>query len=275
MTAGKARRGHRAQRAIGQHNLHRGAVIGIKDIVADPPARGLVEGGQTAGHLGHRQPGGEGREVEDMDPHIAQHTLRSMRLRQPPEPLALRVPGAPGILHQPALQIAGLEMPNGTDAPGPHKTRRLLQGGDIAIGQVDHVHHPGPGGQIGHLGGMGGAGGQRLFAQHMLARGKDGQGGGVMGGIGGDIGHGIELAPVQCLGQGGKAVGDAMGLPEGGQRLGAGVDPGHDLYPGNGGKVLGMVGGHAAGADDQQADRLRHVSDTLPRRRDAGAARVR
>ena len=53
MTAGKARRGHGAQRAVGQHQLHGGAVIGVQHIVTDLVARCLVEGCQTAGHLGH------------------------------------------------------------------------------------------------------------------------------------------------------------------------------------------------------------------------------
>ncbi len=56
---------------------------------------------------------------------------------------------------------------------------------------------------------------------------------------------------------------DAVPGLKGGQTLGVGVDPGHDLHAGHGGIGLGMGVGHAAGPDDQKAD-IAHLSPSSP-----------
>ncbi len=55
-------------------------------------------------------------------------------------------------------------------------------------------------GGLGHFGGVVLVGGQRLFAQHMLARGQQRHGGGMVHRVGGDVRGGIEIAPGQRIG---------------------------------------------------------------------------
>ena len=280
MPGGKARGRYRADSPGRQCQMHCETVIGIQNIIADPPAFGLVERGQAAGHLGRIRPGDIGGKVQDMDAHIPQHPLGAMRGRQPPQPLVFRLPVAPGGLGQPALQIAGLEMPHRADCPFCHHMGSRLQGGDIAVAEVDHVHHARLCRRCRHRQGIGVGGRQRLFAQHMATRCQQRHRGGEMRGIGGDIGHGIEAAPVQRRVQRGKPVGDAMPVAERRQRLGAGIDPGGQHHAGDRSESLGMGLGHAAGAKDQQTDRIGHegpfrVSGSRLRHRDAGADRVR
>jgi hypothetical protein len=75
-------------------------------------------------------------------------------------------------------------MADGADGPVPHHARGLLQGGDVAVAEVDHVHHARLGGGCAISAAWAAIGGQRLFAQDMLARGQEGQGRRVMRGIG-------------------------------------------------------------------------------------------
>ncbi len=155
-------------------------------------------------------------------------------------------------------------MPDIADGPFANHLRGLLQGGHVAVAEVDHVHHARFGGGTGHFLRLRRICGQWLFAQHMLACGQEGQGGGVMRGVGGDVGHRIELAPGQRFIHRGEAVRDAMCLLKGGKPIGAGVDAGDKSDTGDRGEAFGMVLRHAAGAKDQKPDRLHHRYPSSP-----------
>jgi hypothetical protein len=54
-------------------------------------------------------------------------------------------------------------------SPGGDDLARLLQLGDVAVGEVHHVDEAHLLGHLGHLHGLGIVGRQRLFAEHVLA----------------------------------------------------------------------------------------------------------
>ena len=92
-------------------------------------------------------------------------------------------------------------MADGADGTVAHHGGGLLQRADVAIGKVHHVDDARRRGSSGHRIGIRRIGGQRLFAQDMLARRQNRHGGGKMRGIGGDVGHRVELTPGQGLGE--------------------------------------------------------------------------
>jgi hypothetical protein len=94
-------------------------------------------------------------------------------------------------------------------------------------------------------------GGKRLFAEHVLAGGDGGHGGAVVDAVGRDVGHGIELAPCQRLGEALEAPVDAVPVAEGRKVRRIDIDSADQADPGNRRKVLGMVFGHPAGAEDE------------------------
>ena len=56
--------------------------------------------------------------------------------------------------------------------PDCDQLARLVQRGDVAVGEVDHVDEARRLGGLGHLEGLGVVGGQRLFAEDVLAGGE-------------------------------------------------------------------------------------------------------
>ncbi len=86
-----------------------------------------------------------------------------------------------------------------TDFSGQNHFARLLQGCDIAIGQVDHIDDARLLGGVRHFGGFLVAFRQRLLAEDMLARTDQRQRGRMMDGIRRHIGRGIEPAPFQRI----------------------------------------------------------------------------
>jgi hypothetical protein len=139
------------------------------------------------------------------------------------------------------------------DGARGHDVPHLLEAGDVAVGQVDHVDDAGGLGRLGHLEGLGGVGRERLFAKDVLAGSDHRHRRRVMERIRRDVGHGIELAPLQGRLERGEPLGNGMGVGEGGELAGVDLDgaddlDAFDLAP----PLLHLQRGHAAGAQDQE-----------------------
>ncbi len=94
---GPARRMDHTERARAEFEAHGEAVIGIENIVPDPPIRILVEGLEPTEHRGNRGVDAEGREIEDMNADVAQRAVRTVPGREPPQPCRICPPVAPGL----------------------------------------------------------------------------------------------------------------------------------------------------------------------------------
>src|SRR5208337_569654 len=90
---------------------------GVQDIRTDPVARhALVERGKSAGDLRDVAAEKDGQ-VVNVAPDIAQRPGAAVPSREPPGKGVPGSPVAPGVLHQPALEITGLDVPHAPDAP--------------------------------------------------------------------------------------------------------------------------------------------------------------
>jgi hypothetical protein len=138
-----------------------------------------------------------------------------------------------------------------------HEARGLVDGGDVAVGEVDHVHDACERRRIGHLARMGVVGGERLLAQDVLAGREERERRGVVHGVGRDVGHRVELASqarASCTD--GEAARDAVVSLKAWRRSVVGVVPAQ-VTPGWR-RSLGW-GGPCAGADDRRAARARRT----------------
>ncbi len=151
----RAARLDRADRAVGEIDIHGEAVIGVEIVFADLVARRLVEGLQPAEDMRDIEARAVGREVDDVDADVAERAVRPVLLRQPPEPFALGLPVAPGLADQPALKMRRLDMAHGADLAGEHHLPPLLQRRRVAVGEVDHADQAGLLDRLGHLHGLG------------------------------------------------------------------------------------------------------------------------
>ena len=76
---------------------------------------------------------------------------------------------------------------------------------------------------------------------------------GLCTGSGVELIGGVELAPGDGLGEAAEGVGDDVGGGEVAGALGVHVDGGDELAAGDEGELLGVVAGHGAGAEDEEA----------------------
>ena len=159
---------HHAEGAVGEVERHGEAVIGVELIFADAVSWRLVEGAQPAEDMVDVERCAIAGEIEDVDADVAQHAVRAVAARQPPEPFRVGAPVAPEFRHQPALQIGGLDMAYRADLARLHHLARLLERRDIAIGEVHHIDDAGGFRRIGHLARLAEILGQRLYM--ILAR---------------------------------------------------------------------------------------------------------
>ena len=181
MAGGETGRGNGAKRAVVQHDLHGRAVIGVQDIVADPPPAPCRRFSGCTNGLGIL-PGDEGREVRIWMP-TSPRTPWSHARSRPATAISGRSSSRPRRLGQPALQIDASKWR--TLPMAPARTMAAAFAAPAPRGrQVHHVHHAGFGGHLRHRLGMGGIGGQRLFAQDVLARRQHRNGGRVMRAVG-------------------------------------------------------------------------------------------
>jgi hypothetical protein len=148
--------------------------------------------------------------------------------------------------------VERLHVPDATDLAGQHHFAGLLQGRDIAIGEVDHRDEAGGLRGAGHLVRFGIAFRQRLLAHHMLARRQQRQRRRMVRAVGRDIGGRIEAIPGNGLLQRREDMGYAMRIRESLGAHGIHVDGADQFDAVDRSKVLGMAVGHAAGSKNKK-----------------------
>ncbi|MCY1299956.1 hypothetical protein D9M70_495080 [compost metagenome] len=135
------------------------------------------------------------------------------------------------------------------DITGEHHRPCLLQRRDIAIGEVHHRHQAGALGGVGHLRRLGVIFRERLFAQHVLAGGKQCQRRRVVRLVRRHVRRRVELAPGDRLVERGEGLGNAVLVGKGTRTLGVDIDRADHLDAFDFGKGLGMAVRHAAGSN--------------------------